>query len=66
MAEMALSGEKCVGNGEKLPPVSAKTLISRWGKIVPSKCKNLDFKTNTGALQHIGFDPDFWTSTSSI
>jgi len=32
-----------------------------WGTIAAqiSVLKEPDFKTNTGALQHIGFDPDF-------
>jgi len=38
------------------------------GKNCPqvSVIKTPDFKTNTGALQHIGFDPDFWISIPSI
>jgi len=46
MAEMALSGEEGVCKG--------------WDTIATqvSVAKHPDFKTNTGALLHVGFDPD--------
>jgi len=46
LAETALSGEEGVGTMPQLPPQI-------------SLLQSLDFKTNIGTLQDIGFGPDF-------